>query len=288
MTIKNTSENNKPNDVKMTCGIIMPIAPHPDYPQDHWKDVLNILTEAINQTEFEPKLVSDDVAIGLIHDRIVTNIYNNEIVVCDVSSKNPNVMFELGLRLAFDKPTIIIKDETTGYSFDTGVIEHISYPSSLRFSQIVKFKEELIRRINATYKKSKDEPNYSPFLKSFGKTIVPATFQQTEIPEGKFILSQLELMSRELQMLRFEQRRQVNIKNTDNYLLNESEKSQLISSIIKHYFSGHSDMTSVDFENLHKIIRDELSARGYPLSRGEIRDYINNYLNSYSITNNKE
>ncbi|WP_353118770.1 hypothetical protein [Myroides odoratus] len=56
----------------------------------------------------------------------MNNIYNDEIVVCDVSSKNPNVMFELGLRLAFDKPTIIIKDEKTGYSFDTGVIEHLN------------------------------------------------------------------------------------------------------------------------------------------------------------------
>ena len=137
-------------ETKKKCGIIMPIAPHEDYPHDHWKEVLVILIEAISETEFEPRLVSDDVAIGLIHDRIVTNIYNDEIVVCDVSSKNPNVMFELGMRLAFDKPTIIIKDEKTGYSFDTGVIEHINYPSSLRFSQIVEFKNELIKRINAT------------------------------------------------------------------------------------------------------------------------------------------
>jgi hypothetical protein len=33
--------------------------------------------------------------------------------------KNPNVMFELGMRLAFDKPAIIIKDNRTNYSFDT-------------------------------------------------------------------------------------------------------------------------------------------------------------------------
>src|SRR5690606_23299218 len=101
-----------------------------------------------------------DPAIGLIHDRIVSNLYSNEIVVCDVSSKNPNVMFELGLRLAFDKPTIIIKDELTGFSFDTGVIEHLQYPSSLRFSQIVEFKDALIKKINATYEKSKSDPNY--------------------------------------------------------------------------------------------------------------------------------
>lgn len=187
------------------CGIIMPIAPHPEYSKEHWKEVLSILADAVKQTEFEPRLVSDDVAIGLIHERIVNNIYNDDIVICDVSSKNPNVMFELGLRLAFDKPTIIIKDEKTGYSFDTGVIEHINYPSSLRFNKIVEFKTELVKRINATYEKSKSEANYSPFLKSFGKTIVPAKINQTEIAESKYILSKLDNLSKELMMMRLEQ-----------------------------------------------------------------------------------
>lgn len=190
----------------------MPIASTDDYATDHWKDVLQILYESVEQTEFEPRLVSDDVAIGLIHDRIVTNIYNDEIVICDVSSKNPNVMFELGLRLAFDKPTIIIKDEKTGYSFDTGVIEHITYPSSLRFSQIVEFKKELARRINATFEKSQKEPDYSPFLKSFGKTIIPATIGKTEIPEGRFILEQLEILQQEIRTLRIDKINNLNYK----------------------------------------------------------------------------
>jgi hypothetical protein len=60
--------------------------------------------------------------------RIVQNIYDNEMVICDVSAKNPNVMFELGMRLAFDKPAIIIKDDKTNYSFDTAPIEHLEYP----------------------------------------------------------------------------------------------------------------------------------------------------------------
>jgi hypothetical protein len=188
----------------MKCGIIMPIAKHPDYQAGHWKDVLDILIEAISETDFEARLVSDDVAIGLIHDRIVTNIYNDKIVVCDVSSKNPNVMFELGLRLAFDKPTIIIKDEKTGYSFDTGVIEHIPYPSSLRFGEINNFKEELVKRINATYAKSQSEKDYSPFLKSFGKTIIPASIEKNEIPESKYILEQLSMLRHDMQRIRVE------------------------------------------------------------------------------------
>jgi len=65
MSLKNEHAKIPSPKKKMTCGIIMPIAPHSDYPTDHWKDVLVILNEAIKQTKFEPKLVSDDVAIGL-------------------------------------------------------------------------------------------------------------------------------------------------------------------------------------------------------------------------------
>lgn len=281
MTTKNT-EKSETEKTKMTCGIIMPIAPHPDYPSDHWKDVLNILTEAVNETEFEPKLVSDDVAIGLIHDRIVTNIYNNEIVICDVSSKNPNVMFELGLRLAFDKPTIIVKDETTGYSFDTGVIEHIPYPSSLRFSQIVKFKEELIRRINATYKKAKAEPNYSPFLKSFGKTIVPASLQQTEIPEGKYILSQLENLNKEMQIMRIEQRRDTEIRRRNLNMLNEQEKFKILSNLLNNYRHKYSYNELLDNSKFNNILRDELAVNGVDISNSELKDFILTYFNNLS------
>ncbi len=263
----------------MTCGIIMPIAPHSDYPTDHWKDVLAILNEAIEQTKFEPKLVSDDVAIGLIHDRIVTNIYNNEIVVCDVSSKNPNVMFELGLRLAFDKPTIIIKDETTGYSFDTGVIEHISYPSSLRFSQIVKFKEELIRRIEATYKKSQEEPNFSSFLKSFGKTITPASFLQTEIPEGKYIISQIEEMRQEMHIMRIEQRRASDPRFRNVEITGENGKHKILTSIINRYRNRNSNQEILlDDENLYYNIKKELLSYGIEMSNIEIKDFILRFI----------
>ena len=189
-------------DKEKKCGIIMPIADTNGYPKGHWTDVLNILCEAMNKTMFQPQLVSEDDAIGLIHDRIVTNIYNNEIVICDVSSKNPNVMFELGMRLAFDKPTIIIKDNATDYSFDTGGIEHLPYPSSLRFHDIVLFQSALIEKVEATYTRSLEEPKYSPFLKSFGRTLKPSKMTPTEITEGNYILDELAKINRELLVLR--------------------------------------------------------------------------------------
>jgi hypothetical protein len=267
-TLKSDSSK---SEMKKKCGIIMPISIHPDYPQEHWKDVLNILIEAISETDFEPSLVSDDMAVGLIHDRIVTNVYNNEIVVCDVSSKNPNVMFELGLRLAFDKPTIIIKDELTGYSFDTGIIEHITYPYSLRFGQIVDFKEELIKRIDATYKRSTSESHYSPFLKSFGKNIVPATLHETEVPEGKYILEQLERLRFEIRSLRLERNDNSNYDRNRYFKVSDSSKKQMLDNILNSLNIGNLNLN--DKESF-EIIRQELSRKGIDISLNELKPYI--------------
>jgi len=275
-----SKEQPKSTEQKKKCGIIMPIAANDEYPNDHWKDVLQILIESIEQTDFEPRLVSDDVAIGLIHDRIVTNIYNDEIVVCDVSSKNPNVMFELGLRLAFDKPTIIIKDEKTGYSFDTGVIEHISYPSSLRFSQIMEFKKELAKRITATYEKSQKEPNYSPFLKSFGKTIIPATIGKTEIPEGKFILEQLETLRQDVRMLRIEKVNNLNYRPA----LNDKTKHSFIYNLIARYDKEGIDITNNDIFN---FIRRETLSNGLDISVRDFKTAMEDYLNDMNRHGNK-
>ncbi|SMG30850.1 hypothetical protein SAMN05661096_02014 [Marivirga sericea] len=271
---KNKTElENSTDTTKLKCGIIMPIAESSDYPKEHWKDVLTILTEAIEETQFESRLVSDDVAIGLIHDRIVTNIYNDDIIVCDVSSKNPNVMFELGLRLAFDKPTIIIKDEKTGYSFDTGVIEHLSYPSSLRFGQIVDFKQELIKKIEATYDKSKKESNYSPFLKSFGKTIVPASIQQTEIPEGKYILEQIESLRYEMRALRS---RDINdSRNVKNFRVNENLNKEVFYGLLDKVRANNNKINEKDLFNL---LRNESRNAGIDISLSELQNMINEYL----------
>ena len=132
------------------CGIVMPISASNDYTASHWADVKDILTGVISSAGLDGILVSDADASGVIHKRIVQNLYDNPLVVCDVSGKNPNVMFELGMRLAFDKSTILVKDSTAPYLFDTGSIEHVEYPRDLRFAQILEFKEKLSLKIIAT------------------------------------------------------------------------------------------------------------------------------------------
>ena len=175
---------------KEKCGIIMPISQLDGCSEQHWIDVKNILTEAIESANFEANLVSNADDIGIIQKRIIQNIYDNPIIICDVSGKNPNVMFELGLRLAFDKPTIIVKDDKTSYSFDTSPIEHLTYPRDLRFNKIIEFKKELSEKIKGTFKNAKEDKNFSTFLKHFGKFTV-AKLETTEVSKEEFIIEEL-------------------------------------------------------------------------------------------------
>lgn len=226
----------------------MPISLIDDCPPEHWADVLGILKEVCNTIDFTPNLVSDADDIGVIHNRIIENIYSSDIVICDVSCKNANVMFELGMRLAFDKPTIIIKDDETGYSFDTSLIEHLEYPRDLRFTTILKFKENLGKKLKATHQKAKNDPNYSTFLKHFGKYKI-ATLDEKEVTSDTFILNAIEELRRDMRFIRNQtahetenviRRRPINISSLiGDIKISESDRKKF-KSIVQNYLKENS------------------------------------------------
>lgn len=182
------------------CGIIMPISEIDGCTEDHWEEVKHILTEAIGEAGFEGDLVSYGDETEVIHARILRNLYDNQVIVCDVSAKNPNVMFELGLRLAFDKATVVVKDNVTDYSFDTSPIDHLPYPRSLHHVEIADFKRKLKERIIATYKKSKD-PEYSPFLGYFDQRFRATSFDPSNISELQILSDELKSLHRKVDQL---------------------------------------------------------------------------------------
>lgn len=179
------------SEPKKICGIVMPISAIDGCDENHWLDVYAIIKDAVAMADFEGNLVSFADDVGIIQKRIIQNLYDNPIVVCDVSCKNPNVMFELGMRLAFDKPTIIIKDDITTYSFDTSPIEHLEYPRDLRFSKIVDFKNKLAHKIKVIAQQSQTTAAYSPFLQHFGQFKV-AKLDQKEVSGQEYIIEELK------------------------------------------------------------------------------------------------
>jgi hypothetical protein len=195
-------------DKKPPCGLVMPISSMDGYPASHWKGVQLIITQSL-EADFNVQLVSIADDVGIIQARIVQNLYNSSIVVCDISGKNPNVMLELGMRLAFDKAVIIIKDEVTTNPFDTSPIEYLEYPRDLNYHSIVEFKQKLADKAKATYTSSL-EVGYSAFLKYFGEFIV-AKLDQKEVPGQEYILEELKAVQTNFQALERGQQTVVNV-----------------------------------------------------------------------------
>lgn len=169
----------------LKCGLVMPISAIDTYTEKHWDNIRDIIKESLQGLNFEVSLVSDSNDSGVIQSRIVQNLFDSDIVICDVSAKNPNVMFELGMRLAFDKPVIIIKDNATSFSFDISVIEHIEYPSDLHYNSILIFKEKLKNKVIGTVQAA-NNPDYTTFLKHFSITKV-AKIETKEMDSSEFL-----------------------------------------------------------------------------------------------------
>jgi hypothetical protein len=183
------------------CGIVMPISATDNCTEQHWAEVLSILKEVATEAGYDPRLVSEGTEAGLIHKRIVTNLYSDEIVICDVSETNRNVMFELGMRMVFDKPTVIVKDERTDYRFDVMPIEHVVYPRDLRYPKMIQFRRELKDKIIGTVDKFETDKEASSYLKAFGPIQV-AKMETKVVPGDKLMLEALEEIRNDLRKLR--------------------------------------------------------------------------------------
>lgn len=208
-------------EIRLTCGIIMPIATmSSEYTADHWSDVRHILHNAIEKAGFTPRIVSDSEESTVIHGSIINNIYNDAIIVCDVSNKNANVMFELGMRLAFNKPVVIVKDDKTDYSFDTGNIQHEPYRKDLRHSTVEKFIDDLSKKIIKTYEASQKE-EYQSFLSYFGKFEV-AKVENKPIGESEALeklLNKMTLLESQIKNLNHINLESNTILSTDNLMI---------------------------------------------------------------------
>lgn len=226
-----------------TIGFARPISDCDGLNKHHWSEVHSIVEDSIKDLNLEFRLVSEADEVRVIHGTIVNNLFDNDIVIFDVSGKNPNVMFELGMRLAFDKPVIIIKDDVTDYIFDVAVIEHISYRRDLRFSSIIEFKKLLKEKINCTLINS-NSSKYSSFLAHFKDiSIEPNSIPSESLTAFDFIAHKLEEIRSEVSFSRL--------------ISAQNSKSDTVDILISEYLEGeaakifkHMKARKVDVSNV--------------------------------------
>lgn len=172
------------------CGIVMPIAgTEPPYTTDHWSNVRVVIERAIAMSGLRAQPVWEQSTTDVIHSKIIGNLYQNAVVVCDVSALRPNVMLELGMRLSTRMPTVIISDMQVPPPFDTSLIEHLPYPVGLEYLPTDAFMEKLAERIKVVRQAAK-EKTYRSFVEQFTfETVSP---NQVEVTADQYIMEQLE------------------------------------------------------------------------------------------------
>lgn len=157
-----------------TCFMAMPITTHPKdvdrYGGDseHWRHVMSSLfVKAIETAGFKP---IPPVAQGahMIHGEIIKNLSTADLVLVDLSSHNPNVFFELGVRTSLNLPIALVMDEHTDIPFDTSGINTYTYDSNLRGWEIESQQQSLAQHVRKSHDSCSGQ---NPLWRQFGLTI---------------------------------------------------------------------------------------------------------------------
>ena len=136
---------------KETCFVIMPISDQGDYPEGHFQKVYEqIFVPAIEKAGYQAFRVNEDNMSTPIIEKIFRAIQECPMAICDLSNRNPNVLYELGIRQAYDKPVVLIKDDKTERIFDVSGINTIPYKSTRLYEDVLEAREKITSAIIAT------------------------------------------------------------------------------------------------------------------------------------------
>ncbi|MDX2109305.1 MAG: hypothetical protein SFY80_03590 [Verrucomicrobiota bacterium] len=180
------------------CFVIMPISvpehllPLYDNNPKHFsvvfEDMIKPALETLNLEAIPPSATAADV----IHGEIIKNIQESDYVICDMSSLNANVFFELGMRTAVNKSVILIKDDLTSkIPFDLAPINTFTYNSKLTYRNVKQDVTNLTDHCKVSIHKSDKQDGKNALWHYFGLT-VPAPVVQGMIGE-KADIERLEI-----------------------------------------------------------------------------------------------
>ncbi len=137
---------------KKKCFVIMPYGGNDPAAQKHFSGVFKtIISPAVRNAGYEPKRSDLGGEPGNITTDIIRDLADSEVVIADLTTGNPNVFFELGIRHAFRKSgTVHLVDKSHGLPFDLRTYRAIEYTDDMADVPDVqqKIEEAIQRRID--------------------------------------------------------------------------------------------------------------------------------------------
>lgn len=152
---------------KLTAFVIMPFLERDErHPSGFFSEVLrSLITPAAKASGFTVRTANRQGS-DLIQSTIINDLMNADLVIADLTEHNPNVMFELGVRMAEDKPVVLIKGKGTGPLFDVdNMLRVFEYNPCLWQTTIEKDMPNLRDFIKGAWENRSSEQSYMKILR---------------------------------------------------------------------------------------------------------------------------
>lgn len=141
----------KADTTNTDCFVIMPITDPDGYDKGHFKKVYeDIFKVACHKAGYIPVRADEVKQTNLIHLDILQKLIESPMAICDLSNRNPNVLFELGLRQAFDKPTVLVQEVGTPKIFDISPLRYTEYRKELKYREVLEDQGHIAEALSAT------------------------------------------------------------------------------------------------------------------------------------------
>jgi hypothetical protein len=117
-------------------------------------------------------------------------------------SRNPNVLFELGLRQAFDKPVVLIQEIGTPKIFDIAPLRYAQYRKEMRYHEVLEDQKSISQAVIATREAKKESINSIVKLLSITKpAVLPEISETNRDPTLQIIRAELNELRADIRNL---------------------------------------------------------------------------------------
>lgn len=144
---------------KRECGLAIPTTGDT---QGYWAAVQRMITDSLHGWSVRPLNASN--SSNSIQRTVLQRLQSDRVVIFDLSTNNPNVMYELGVRHALGKPAVLIANDKTALPFDAAATRYFVYPANLG-PELTAFKQALsdeVERIAKSGHTSDEQMNEVP------------------------------------------------------------------------------------------------------------------------------
>jgi hypothetical protein len=187
------------------CFVVMPISDPEGYDQGHFQHVFDdILTPACVAAGYKPVRADQVRETNLIHLDVLQRLLDSPMVLCDLSSRNPNVLFELGLRQAFDRPVVLVQETGTPKIFDIAPLRLTEYRRARIYHEVIEDQHKVTSALEATRRAYETGAGVNSIVRILSLTkpaALPEVDQASRDPALQLIRAELSELRNEIRRL---------------------------------------------------------------------------------------